>query len=109
MRIRPILFNDMDVYMCKGFATACTVYCGVLLKDNSISCQTQLLFHKRFRTIPIVWHRQKTFGPLFGTHRPQFERFLKDFFDEHERHLAENVHAFRVIFCSLHLMDFCAK
>ena len=30
-------------------------------------------------------------------HRPQFERFLKDFFDEYERHLAENVHAFCVI------------
>ena len=30
-------------------------------------------------------------------HRLQFERFLKDFFDEHERHLAENVHAFCVI------------
>ena len=30
-------------------------------------------------------------------HRPQFERFLKDFFDEHERHLAENCHAFWAI------------
>ena len=30
-------------------------------------------------------------------HRPQFEHFLKDFFDEHKRHLAENVHAFCVI------------
>ena len=28
-------------------------------------------------------------------HRPQFERFLKDFFDE--RHLAESFHAFCVI------------
>ena len=32
-----------------------------------------------------------------GKHRPQFERFLKDFFDEYERHLAENFHAFCVI------------
>ena len=31
------------------------------------------------------------------SHRPQFERFLKDFFDEHGRHLAENFHAFCVI------------
>ena len=30
-------------------------------------------------------------------HRPQFERFLKDFFNEYERHLAENFHAFCVI------------
>ena len=37
----------------------------------------------------IFWH--------FAHHRPQFERFLKDFFDEHERHLAENFHAFCVI------------
>ena len=34
---------------------------------------------------------------LCSNHRPQFERFLKDFFDEHERHLAENFHAFCVI------------
>ena len=36
-------------------------------------------------------------GIVYTNHRPQFERFLKDFFDEHERHLAENVHEFCVI------------
>ena len=32
-----------------------------------------------------------------AVHRTQFEHFLKDFFDEYERHLAENFCAFCVI------------
>ena len=42
-------------------------------------------------------------------HRPQFERFFKVFCDEHERHLAELVHAFCVHFVVSICMDFCAK
>ena len=34
---------------------------------------------------------------IYIYHCPQFECFLKDFFDEYKRHLAENFHAFCVI------------
>ena len=44
-----------------------------------------------------LWARSGSSSNLDLDHRPQFERFLKDFFDEYERHLAENFHAFCVI------------
>ena len=68
-----------------------------------LSNEMQSTFHKTltnaikkiFKKVATKW----TFILLciYRWHRPQFERFLKDFFDEHERHLAENVHAFCVI------------